>query len=323
MVLFLRIACVLAVAIALGACTSIGQSSPVPGIATARTPSRATSAALPLSATLPSHIYVTNRTNNTVTAYDELGNQIALPAGFAQLAGPTAIAYDGHDGLLYVTNKNNTVTAYDQNGNLAKLPGTFPEIHGPTGIAYDSQNHVLYVANTGVNMGKVTEYDEQGNQLRANAGGFPNVYGPSGIMYDEHSGTNGLLYVTNEKNNTVTAYDALGRPQSIPTEMRDLDGPAAIVYNTHNALIYIDNFGNNTVTAYDTLGNEFFLSGGFPQLDGPVAIAFDPRNDTLYVVNSGSSTVGAYRDKGSWRNLPPGSFRNLSGPSGLAIVPQR
>ncbi|MHB8153583.1 MAG: beta-propeller fold lactonase family protein, partial [Bacillati bacterium] len=124
-------------------------------------------------------LYVANAGNNTVTAYDQNGNQQSLTDSFSGLNFPVGIAYDPANGWLYVANNgNNTVTAYDAQGVQQTLTGSFPNINSPDGIAYDPANGWLYVTNDDNNT--VTAYNAQGVQQTL-TGTFPNLNGPAAI----------------------------------------------------------------------------------------------------------------------------------------------
>ena len=128
------------------------------------------------------------------------------------------------------------------------------------------------------------------------------------------------LYVTNNGNNTVTAYDSQGTQQSLTGGWSGLNSPFGIAYDPANGWLYVTNYGNSTVTAYTSQGAQQTLTGTFPSLSSPVGIAYDPANGWLYVANYGNSTVTAYTSQGAQQTLT-GSFPHLNGPVGIAYDP--
>ena len=70
--------------------------------------------------------------NNTVTEYDQNGNQITTSGSFPNLDWPAGIAFDSANGSLYVSSGySSTITEYDQNGNQVTPSGTFPNLSNP------------------------------------------------------------------------------------------------------------------------------------------------------------------------------------------------
>ncbi len=128
------------------------------------------------------------------------------------------------------------------------------------------------------------------------------------------------LYVTNNGNNTVTAYDSQGTQQSLTGGWSGLNSPFDIAYDPANGWLYVTNYGNSTVTAYTSQGAQQTLTGTFPSLSGPVGIAYDPANGWLYVANYGNSTVTAYNAQGAQQSLT-GTFPHLSNVQGIAYDP--
>jgi hypothetical protein len=113
-----------------------------------------------------------------VSGFTEAGVATTPSTGFASVTAPVAVAYDSHNGLVYVVNNTTaTVQAFDTSGNLQTLSGTFPGLANPSGIAVDPFNDLLYV--TGLN-GAVAVYDENGNKQTVT--GFAGINLPSSIV---------------------------------------------------------------------------------------------------------------------------------------------
>ena len=258
-------------------------------------------------------LYSANFDANTVTVYDQNGNQITTSSTFPNLNLPAGIAFDPANGRLYVSNfNNNTITVYDQNGNQITPSGTFPHLSEPLGLAFDPANGQLYVTN--FNNNTITVYDQNGNQITP-SGTFPNLSGPTDIAFDP---ANGQLYVTNFNNKTVTVYNQIGNQITPLGTFPNLNQPQAIAFDPANALLYVGNAANSTMTVYDQNGNQIATSGTFPNLNMPQGIAFDPANALLYVGNS-NATMTVYDQNGNPIGTT-GNFPNLF-PARLTAVP--
>jgi DNA-binding beta-propeller fold protein YncE len=113
-----------------------------------------------------------------VSGFTEAGAATTPTTGFASVTAPVALAYDSHNGLVYVVNNTTAkVQAFDTSGNLQTLTGTFPGLANPSGIAVDPFNDLIYV--TGFN-GAVAVYDENGNKQTVT--GFAGTNLPASIL---------------------------------------------------------------------------------------------------------------------------------------------
>lgn len=144
--------------------------------------------------------------NGSVTAYDEEGNQQSLSGGFLEVNSPRGIAYDPHNGMLYVTDDGlGTVLEYDTQGNLiANFSSTLPyTTYG--GIAFDPETTYLYAVDQ--SSGTVDVFDENGVVQELTPTAFSGLSEPNGIAYDPY---NGAIYVTDDASNTVYAFSETG-----------------------------------------------------------------------------------------------------------------
>ncbi len=150
------------------------------------------------------YVFVTLGTpTNRFVAYTQVGLQpVALPdADYSALNVPRGIAFDSHNGALYVGNGGSTLTAYNVDGTDFSTPGGFPGHYGPSGVAYDPVDNTIWVANYVGNQGAdftigTAEYNEDGSLTQ----GFnlsteflsPNTHTePYSIAYSQDS-TNGI-----------------------------------------------------------------------------------------------------------------------------------
>jgi hypothetical protein len=68
-------------------------------------------------------LYVTNKTNSTVNAYNSSGTAQS-PSGFASLSTPGPILFDQYSNVIYVGDKT-TIRAYSESGSAVTLSGSF------------------------------------------------------------------------------------------------------------------------------------------------------------------------------------------------------
>jgi DNA-binding beta-propeller fold protein YncE len=271
-----------------------------------------------------------------VMAFDDQGNPktltgnggqpfpLASPGGsYAQLTG---IAYDPHNGLLYlVDSSNGLVEAFDLEGNPQTLTGNagnpFPNLVSPRDVAYDSHNRWIYVADYNNGNPVIRAYDEQGNP-QTPPGGFQNPVPPQGLTYDAHDG---WLYLLSYFNNAVATYDESGNMQPL-SGWENLTQPTRIGFDPHDDLLYITNAGGTltgSVKVYDEQGDSETTTGSWFDICSPFGIAYHP-NALLYVVNSSCKTVTAYDEQGNEQTLTGNSgspFPGLKTPVQLVIVP--
>jgi DNA-binding beta-propeller fold protein YncE len=175
---------------------------------------------------LNDEIYAPNTGNNTMTVYDQNGDELPLSEGaFPNLDDPQSVVFDPLNGELYAPNNgNNTMTVYNKNGSQVSLSeGAFPNLNVPTGVTLDPLNGHLYVSNGGNNT--VTVYDQNGNQI-ATTGTFPHLDVPIDIAFDP---SNSELYVINDGNNSMTVYDQNGNQITTTGTFPNLNEPEFLV----------------------------------------------------------------------------------------------
>jgi DNA-binding beta-propeller fold protein YncE len=282
----------------------------------------ALSATIPLSLYVP-WLYATSEAggHDAVAVTDEYGNAQSVLGAFPNLSSVNGIAYDPHNGFLYVENGGTAnVTAYDPQGRQQTVAGSFQNggPDQPEGIVFDPHDNWLYVSYFSSN--SVAAFDEQG-RLQTTSGGFPGLSSPVGIAYD---GPDQLLYVVSA-GGSVTAYDEQGNQKTLLGSFPNLSAPYGAAYDPIHAFLYVTNtdYGGSApgyITVYDTQGNQKTMSGSFPGLGvGPTAITYDPHNDWFYVGDCSGAPTRAFD--------PNGNQQTLSGTGlptyvpGIAIVP--
>jgi DNA-binding beta-propeller fold protein YncE len=251
-----------------------------------------------LSATIPLSLYVpwvyasTEASGDAIAVTDEFGNTQSVSGTFPNLSSVNGIAYDPHNGLLYVENGGtNAITVYDVQGHQRTVSGTFQDAgpDAPVGIVFDPHNNMLYATYATAN--SVAAFDEQGH-LQATSGSFPNLTQPVGIAYDA---ADQELFVTS-LGGRVTAYDEQGNPMTLSAgAFPNVNAPGGVAYDPIGALLYVANTafvgGTGGVTVYDVKGSQIIVSGSFGGLGPtPTSIAYDAHNDWFYVGDCSSMT---------------------------------
>ncbi|HTA39734.1 MAG TPA: SMP-30/gluconolactonase/LRE family protein [Candidatus Acidoferrales bacterium] len=278
------------------------------------------SATIPLALYVP-WIYATSENGgDAVVVTDEGGTAQPVSGTFPNLSSVNGIAYDPHNGFLYVENGGTSnITVYDLQGRQQTVAGSFQNggPDQPGGIVFDPHDNLLYV--TYFSSDSVSAFDEQG-RLQTTSGAFANLTNPIGIAYD---GADRALYVANAAG-SVTAYDEQGVQKALPGGFPNLTAPAGLAYDSIDAFLFVTNtnFGGGapgSITVYDTQGNQQTVSGSFPGLgQGPTSIAHDPHNDWFYVGDCSGAPVHAFDANGNQQTLSgtPSTYV-----PGIAIVP--
>ena len=261
-------------------------------------------------------LYVTNN-NGKILAYNEDGAQQTPSGSFPNLQGPRGIAYDTHNGLLYVADyTGNAVLAYDRTGHQHTLPnGAFAGLTHPKGIAFDSHNDLLYVASS---YGGVNAFDEAG-AAQTLSGSFAGLNDPYGVTYDPH---NGLLYVTNDQGAPpVTAYDEQGNEQTLAGTWSPSSSTGSIAYDSANHELFVSTLlpadGGPGAWAFDEQGNVTVASAFHGTIE-PFGIRYDPHRDGIFIVDS-AGKIPLYDPAG--KKLAVNAWTNLFGPQDAVVVP--
>ena len=209
------------------------------------------------------------------------------------LSSPQGVAYDGTDHLLFVSDfTNNRVLAFSTTsisdgmnavhvlGQADYVTGTLHTtqngIYGPMGLTYDPASRMLFVAeqqnrrvtafniaNLSDNMNATYELGQADFVSRTLLDTQSGMTTPEGVAYDS---VNHLLYVTDNFNNRILAF------------------------NTLNA--------TNGENAKAVLGQSDFVSGGSglsqTALHSPFGVAFDAANNRLYAADYTNNRILTY-----------------------------
>ncbi len=221
--------------------------------------------------------FVPNLGVNTVSTYDDNGNQ--TPFGSPFLNGPAGIAID-RSGNLFISTNSNTIERFSSSGVHL---GTFASVgvNNALGLAFD-RNGNLYAANFAG--GTVEKFTPAGVGTV-----FATVVRPTGLAFDAV----GNLYVANF-GNTIERFSPTGA--SLGTFAGSgLSNPEGLAFDSLGNL-YAANSAANTVAKFSPAGA--YLGVVAIGLSAPVGLGFDSARN-LYVVNSGSASITKIDESGS------------------------
>src|SRR5919107_3995872 len=151
----------------------------------------------------------------------------------------------------------------------------------PRGIALDKQSNMMYIALYSADA--VAKIDPNNNRVIYR---IPVGEGPQDIAFND---ANGMIYVTNRDDSTVSVINARTNPPTIATTIQGrFNSPDGVAYNPDNHRIYVTNGGSTSVTVIE--GNNVVnvielrnQSGGIAQ--GPHEISFNPLDHKMYVTD--------------------------------------
>jgi YVTN family beta-propeller protein len=200
--------------------------------------------------------------------------------------GPSEVANDSHDNLVYVSNGNGgsagTVSVID--GSNYSVIATVPVGDGPGGMAYDPVNGIVYVVNGASN--NVTEINASRHMV---VGGFPLLGTPYGIALDPRSNE---LYVAESANNQVAVIAA-----STNTVVKNItvgQQPMMTYYDPWTSDVYVSDMNSaslspGTVSVINTTTQ--VVRATLTVGDQPWGISGDAANSKVYVTNSANANM--------------------------------
>ncbi len=235
-------------------------------------------------------VYVPNTTSLYVTSgYFDSVVQIAvgsLPwhreANYSVGSLPSAIAWDGANGTLWVANsESDNLTVLDPSTGQVVVPslgvGT-----DPVALAVDPHNGEVFVVNAGSDNVTVVN----GSSYQVVDSGIPVGSDPVAIAYAPSTGN---LFVADAGANAVTVLNGsngsvVGSP--IPVGV----SPSGVAANPANGTIFVTNSGSSNLTILNGSNGRVVVRsvavGG-----GPTAPVYDPADGDLYVPNQGTDNL--------------------------------
>ena len=179
--------------------------------------------------------------------------------GDGQLMWPVAIAFDGAEERLYVTDEHTSrVTVFDADGKFVSkwgTPGTAEgELGGPAGIAVDT-NDDIYLADQKNN--RVQKFTADGRFLATfgEAGEGEGQFNlPWGLALD----SDGNVYVADWRNDRIQKFSSDGRFVAIFGRSGGGDGelsrPSGVAVDGAG-YVYVADWGNERVQVFDSNGD--------------------------------------------------------------------
>ncbi len=236
-------------------------------------------------------IYVSDDVANTVRAYDEQGNlKSTVSANFTRnVSGPSGMAYDPHNGSIYVAEYSGWLLVFDRAGGLENAISSVY----PNQVAFDSHNDWIYAISY---TGAAAAYDESGN-VQSTPGGFPNVTAAVQTAFDPETD---LLYtVCNSGDRGIQVNDETGASVTTTGGFPNFpsNGQGAAYVGIDGAMLFSD--GASSVYGYDGGGNAVLTLQNLPDTRDIFNIAWDPYAGTLLVTNRSSNSVTAYDLQGN------------------------
>ena len=265
-------------------------------------------------------LYVTNGSNNSISAYTigSGGALTAISGTFTTGSGPSRIAISPNGSYLYVANNlGASISAYTigSGGSLTPISGTFTTGTNPWWIAISPNGNYLYVANWGSN--SISAYTiGSGGSLTA-SGTFTTGYSPEGIAISPNGN---YLYVANWGSNSISAY-TIGSGGSLTASGTLTTGsyPHEIAISPNGNYLYVSN--DNGISAY-TIGSGGSLTAGtFTTGSYLHGIAISPNGNYLYVSNNLGASISAYTIGSGGSLTASGTFTTGSYPEDIAISP--
>jgi YVTN family beta-propeller protein len=202
--------------------------------------------------------------------------------------GGIAIAYNPHDGYVYVLNANDSVSLLDGTRVVTTIDlptGSHSHLRGlavaPNGDVYIAQwfyDQVIVLRD-----GRILGIVPRQNDGQPGVNGIEN--GPSALAANP---VNGLVYVATSwdgepSSNGVAVLDGLQLVAHVHTGTN----PQALAVHSGTGHVYVANAGSDTVTVID--GSTILAQ--IPVGDFPVALGVDETHGLVYVANRNAGTV--------------------------------
>jgi hypothetical protein len=247
-------------------------------------------------------VFVSASDANTVFRISSNGTATAfLTTG---LNKPTGIAFDSA-GNAYVA----SFASGTGDGTIKQFPvgGGMPVdyatgLNGPTGLAFDS-NGVLYAAIA--NDDRVVKIITPSNV--ATFATLPTGAKPQALAFDP---ADGLLYVANKGNNTISKVTA-GGMVSVPPFSNDVTAPSGVAFDAGGQLLCTHNGDGGSVVHFNPHGN----ANGFVKNLGAVAGLGVDTAGNLYVGDPTNDLVRKITSNKNVSTFAP----NIDGPALFAV----
>ena len=134
---------------------------------------------------------------------------------------------------------------------------------------------------------------------------------PLNIAFDPN---NGLLYVTNDVSNTVSAINP--STNTVVATIPVVRFPIEILFNPNNGLLYVTHPSQDIISVINPSTNTVVAT--LPMSGGPIGIDFNPNNGLLYFTNENINTVSVLNPS---TNTVVGTIPVGEHPTGITFNP--
>lgn len=202
------------------------------------------------------NLYVLDSTFTGITKFDNSGqNQGSIAFNNTNSAGPNGLRVDAQGNFYVSYTSGGYIEKYSSTGSDL---GRFATVSQPQAINFDSSGD-LFVSSGRFNSGSfsIQEFTPTGTLLQTITNS--NLNGPRGLSI-----SNGVIYVTNINNSTVSKFDAtsgtyLGNvPFNVPNN--GLSGPVDVMVDPQND-VFVLNQGSKQIFEYSASGVSTLVSG--------------------------------------------------------------
>ena len=232
--------------------------------------------------TIPKYAYVTNSTDNTVSAYtiNNAASGVLSTTGTPQPTGsqPYSVSVDPTGRFAYVANlSSNNISAYKIDTGPT-TPGALIAID-----ANDAISGYQAAIATGPTPASVTVHP---------SGKFAYVVNQA----NNTAGNSISAYSINTTTGALSAIDANGAVSGTQASIATGTTPYAVTVDPTGKFAYVANGTDSNVSVYTINQTSGALTAGTAVSAGtvPISIAIDPTGQYAFVANNGSNTVSAY-----------------------------
>jgi 6-phosphogluconolactonase len=249
------------------------------------------------------YAYVTNSTDNTISAYTIAASGVLSTTGTPQPTGsqPYSVSVDPTGRFAYVANlSSNNISAYkidtgpttpgaliaiDANGAISGTQYTIATGPAPASVTVDPSGKFVYVVNQTNNT--------TGNSISA--------------------------YSINTTTGALSAIDANGAVSGTQASIATGTSPYAVTVDPTGKFAYVANGNSNNVSVYTINQTSGALTAGTAVSAGttPISVAIDPTGQYAFVANNGSNNVSTYSI-----NPTTGALSPVGGPYGAGSAPR-
>ena len=228
-----------------------------------------------------SRAYVSNEYEQSVTVIDTATK--AVVASAVQVGDHPMAVVVRPGGSIYVANaQSNTVSAINPASNT--VVATIPVGTTPGALALSADGSELFVANSNAN--SLTVINTNANVVSGSP--IATGSGPSGLVVSPSSSNplGDTLFVTNYNDNTVGAYDVVGR--ALRGNIAGGTNPLGVAYSPAARKLVVADPTDSAVTVIDVQGSGRWT---VPVSGAPVDVAISPLGTYAYVANMGNHKV--------------------------------